>query len=58
MWEVIGAVALATLANIGSLAYFLGGMKERVRSHGERIEKLETKVDGLSLDFAAMKGER
>lgn len=61
MWEVVaaligGAVVVGTNALI--LAFYLGGLKERVNSHGDRILSLETKVDGLTVDFAAMKGER
>ena len=61
MWGEIAAAVIGGLFVIGAnaltLSFFLGGLKERVRSHGERIEKLETKVDGIALNFAAMKGE-
>jgi hypothetical protein len=57
MWETIAAVAIATLTNVGALAYFLGGMKERVHSQGKRIGVLETKVNVLEVGFAAMKGK-
>jgi hypothetical protein len=44
-------------ANIATVAYFLGGMKERVHSHGERLNKLEKNVELVRLDVATMKGE-
>ena len=56
--EVLGAIAAGVFLQIAVFLVAWGSMRERVNTHERRITKVETKVEGLALDFAAMKGER
>jgi hypothetical protein len=41
-WLAIGALGVAVVANTAGVAFFLGRLFERSRSHNERLERLET----------------
>ena len=54
--EIIATVIGVGLLNLGTLIFFLGGQKEKVRAHGEDISILKTDVKTLQTDFAELKG--
>jgi hypothetical protein len=56
--EVLGAIAAGVFLQIAVFLVAWGSMRERVNTHERRIEKTENKVEALSLDLAALKGER
>jgi len=54
--EIIATIIGVGAVNLGALIFFLGGQKERVKTHGEDIAILKTDVKTLQTDFAELKG--
>ncbi len=38
------AIGVGALLNLLALAYFLGGMKEKVHEHGRRLNRIEATI--------------
>jgi sensor domain CHASE-containing protein len=43
-WGAVLAVALMVVVNVGSMAFFLGGLRSDVRSLDRRVERVENEI--------------
>ncbi len=53
--ESLVALLLFGVTQTGALVYFAGRVAFAVSSHGERIDKVETKTEGLVVTLAGLK---
>jgi hypothetical protein len=55
--EVVVTVIIAGAANIGTLIFFLGGLKEKVKNLEGRQDKLEMEVSVVRVDVGRLQGK-